>query len=541
MKSIEILRKELLDEGYGQNEFYMKNTKAVCQYLEKNYSEKKFIIFGTGGHSFEFVDGLKSLSVNAILRPDNLESTFIEKEFTQKIITSVELETVEFDYVLLLGFWTQEAIEGFQLEYKLMQQQVLPIYNQIHLPQYIKKEFINRIGKTDKKVLLHIVWDSKNDMFSESAYLYKEQYYLIKIYMNAFFFSHELDKEFDLILDQSIFAYNQSIAHRTNSLQSLIKEIVPHTIVCMKPTPMVTMSTCYILMNKPPETKFIFLAAGDMLLYKVTNFTNSEFAYILNKDVSDVELMTKSEEYLLKHSDGIISSYGGEYYSEVLKKEAKKSIFINFFMKKESFQILDKDNSSLSQDIKVCFAGSLDSTTADTNPKDFYKAFMTPTREFKALLKQDFTVDIYTFSSCGHECYSIMKKEETKFDIYFNTEHSRLPSVLNKYDFGLVLYHMTEPIIDKMSPILNSCFLSKIITYVSAGIPIICNKEYSFIANIIEEEGIGITFRYDEIHDLRTKIEDASYSKLLKNVQKYREKYFNEQRDIAMANFIQES
>jgi glycosyltransferase involved in cell wall biosynthesis len=87
--------------------------------------------------------------------------------------------------------------------------------------------------------------------------------------------------------------------------------------------------------------------------------------------------------------------------------------------------------------------------------------------------------------------------------------------MLRRYDWGCMAYYFDEN--DPRSLTYASSFASRFMAYISAGLPIICSREYSYMADIVRTYGNGIVVEKNDIPNLSHLMVQADMDKMNQN------------------------
>ena len=96
-------------------------------------------------------------------------------------------------------------------------------------------------------------------------------------------------------------------------------------------------------------------------------------------------------------------------------------------------------------------------------------------------------------------------------------KQEELPNEISKYDFGVIFYHPNNT-----KKNITMCSANKLASYLEAGLPFICFKNYEYMTVIGKSYGIGISIDHNRLKNLRTILNELDYKKLIKNVEKAR-------------------
>lgn len=120
--------------------------------------------------------------------------------------------------------------------------------------------------------------------------------------------------------------------------------------------------------------------------------------------------------------------------------------------------------------------------------------------------------------------YSKNFKEEN-LERYIH-KHEEIPNQeLNKkmgmYHYGLLVVFHKKNIVDER--FFKTCIAHKICSYLEAGIPVIINKDFEFMASLIKKYQCGVVISEKDLPNLKDILKKQNYPKLIMGVEKARE------------------
>jgi hypothetical protein len=173
---------------------------------------------------------------------------------------------------------------------------------------------------------------------------------------------------------------------------------------------------------------------------------------------------------------------------------------------------------------KLCFSGYF---TIESNEPHF--AGLGQLEIIKAVLAQGFEYHMYGVRN------DIPDKNNHILDDYINiqrahpsfTLHDKLPLQdyiieLPQYSFGIFLLPIFH--IDSLSEnhylVLPACgFAARLTDFISAGLPLIVEREINDAARFVEDNGVGIVLAKGELPSLREIVDSVDYSSICENAQ----------------------
>ena len=143
----------------------------------------------------------------------------------------------------------------------------------------------------------------------------------------------------------------------------------------------------------------------------------------------------------------------------------------------------------------------------------------------RQLTSQHISVTAYGgYSPCdesfteSHRDYLVIQEENEYFQLKKHLSVKNLiRQIHNRYHFGLLIYYF-EPTLLVGKKHLESALPSKLLTYLSAGLPVIISEELKYAATIVSEHEIGVVVKRDQINNLSSLLSWHRYEQLIKNV-----------------------
>lgn len=138
----------------------------------------------------------------------------------------------------------------------------------------------------------------------------------------------------------------------------------------------------------------------------------------------------------------------------------------------------------------------------------------------------------------GFENIIEMAQKNPFFNYHFALEYDQLVEQLGSYDWGWHCMDFTGGA-ESMAYVSRG-LSSKYFTYLEAGLPILISKDLAYECSLIEESGIGLGIRYEELHQLPGKLSKCNYSQMKQNVISYRKKCSMEKQLPRLCHFYDE-
>ncbi len=135
----------------------------------------------------------------------------------------------------------------------------------------------------------------------------------------------------------------------------------------------------------------------------------------------------------------------------------------------------------------------------------------------------------HTYGSCPNEKEDKKFDDEAKKNEYY-IKHSKVtPRRLNEemsgYSYGTFLTFFERAKEDSNPGLVRTQLSSRMINYLESGLPIIINKQYSYMVEIVEKHNIGFSIDVEDLKNLRKILEQKDYPQFQKNVKKFQEEF----------------
>ncbi len=530
---MKINKEFLISKGLVFNN-YIRDVDYIVTFLNINYKNSKFLLYGTGLHTKEFIEKNRTTNhISAVIKNEPIDESYTNFIFSDyKIITKNEISTIEYDYILLLGNWSSEAIEQLSDNLNIKMPRLIAPYldMQVQIGIYNKylQDNIFEFPKEEKNLVLILSHDRK-DVISVASDLLSTQYNMTKLYTQQTSWS-ECDNEFF------------SIVRSLNGNSSLIEAYInqsnyPDIVIYWISSQYEMWEAMYVKSILPEECKFI-IASSDFYFNHIHNFSVKFLGSAIHMKESLALVNAQCELELIQQCDGIISNFGGRYSNIIKKNYNKEYLFSYYFVNPNSFYFVE--NMSMHDTIQLCSLGSIEfDVDLKHNPILAYSYYFDI---FKELLSNEFQLNVYSSKSLENDTsqkYSQLHIDyATSFHWHNFVPSSKLQKEIAKYDFGLVLFNAKEEVQQAYQVHLNSLYQARILSYLAAGIPIIISREYAILADFVKEHGIGISVSLGEIKDLQEYLKTVDYKALKLAVKEFQKKYINQQLDKEILSFL---
>ena len=146
----------------------------------------------------------------------------------------------------------------------------------------------------------------------------------------------------------------------------------------------------------------------------------------------------------------------------------------------------------------------------------------------RSLLEQGAAVDIL------HSPHSPMDSDDPDYAKYFELERQfplfrvlkgvspeHLGKVLSKYDYGFHLTHIDPDTLRVRESFMKGVVGTKIFACFEAGLPVLVNSEYEYMASIVTDNGLGLAVHSSELDGIFDRLATFDYKEAVGNIKKF--------------------
>jgi len=121
------------------------------------------------------------------------------------------------------------------------------------------------------------------------------------------------------------------------------------------------------------------------------------------------------------------------------------------------------------------------------------------------------------------ERYLALAADHPHFDFRPGLPFHRLPEAISGFHYGLLYDNMA---LSSYRPEAFAYNMStKVFSYLEAGLPLLVYEDFTYIAEMVAEHGIGLIYSLDRIREIPALLEAADYPALRANVRRFRERH----------------
>ncbi len=237
-----------------------------------------------------------------------------------------------------------------------------------------------------------------------------------------------------------------------------------------------------------------------------------------------VDLDLDCEKFIFEHTDGIIHRYKQEIFLNYAKKYNRTKNILEFQQYPISFE--QKFSNSKR---RLVYCGTMIGPNDKRHPRKLF-----PTggmcEAFDMLLSQDFEINIYLPISSNETneydnwIINLKNKFPNNLLIHKSLPIQKLIKEICKYDFGINLSNINKSNSNLSKFTFDGGMGTKQYTFLEAGLPVISNKEFGYMSELIEKNKIGLGLNSYEIKHTKKILEELKIGELKSNVKKFYEK-----------------
>lgn len=504
---------------------YLRDVDSVAAYLNEFYFDKRLLVYGAGFHTEELMNTNVSKNIIGVVLQENVENDYVELETGLAKIMECDLSTADFDFLVLLGYWSNAKIDGLASKNYIERCKIIAPYNDERLYLKSLSKFLDSnklILSPHKPNMVLILTSDMKDLVSIASKELSKYFNLIKIYENTHsLYNTPKNENFSQIIH---------ISENLLVLETLLTENPPEIVFYWMSSQDEAWKGWYIKSILRSKTKFI-LGTTDFFYTQVFDMQEGELMSAFGYSEEYFSINEECERNLIQSSDAIVTNFTGRFAADILKKQPSNLLFSIGFVRSEDICFVDRRMEL--DDIKLCYAGGISYTHA-------FRSHSVTTFDFifQKILEEDIGIAVYSYFDINiSPPYKVLAEKYRMFTPMGFVAPELLLYELSKYDFGLLLYNLPQEVQESHKMHMESVFQAKIITYLCAGIPVIVNKEWRILSEFVEKEGVGLCLTFEEIGSIGRIIRECDYDILKGNVKLFQKKYAFENHQERLALF----
>jgi len=499
-----------------------RSPEAVADIINRNFSGKRLVIYGTGPHTAEVLNLLSEKVQVAALADDEGVCNF---PTGLPVVRTDELKNMDFDHVFISNSLFMKKMAQKLKDCGIEENRILDIYSDVsNLETFIKYVPLNiKIKKNGKRNILVIVPFENADHITRFSSRLKEQFNLYKVYYSSESESDVTDNFRDhTSIRSSLFLLAQILVANRDAIDLVVINAIPSNYHLV-----------YFIKNLVPELKVAASFIDVLSFYGEKEKIVSELEF---GERYDMEL--KCEDFLIKNCEGLIASIDGKYAEETVFSRSPKSIRMFNYLPKDFFVFKDK---GLSERPSLVYAGGVLNSGSDKIISADIKMYNVFRPLLESGLKGEAFFSNVDKNSVNNNCFDDFRELAKEYDFRFSSSRNinELIPMISGHDFGIMYYDFSETMkAGVLKKHLHAAIPTKIFTYLSAGLPILISEEIHSAKELILSLGVGIAVKQDDIHDIGKLIRAVDYNKLKSAVKRFQDSFDIDGEYMKLYNFI---
>jgi hypothetical protein len=233
------------------------------------------------------------------------------------------------------------------------------------------------------------------------------------------------------------------------------------------------------------------------------------------------------ERFILHHADGLVYQWKPAIEAELANVHGAAPPAVQFqpypcaeFLAHSADKLSKQDGV-----IRFVYAGNPCPVAHNTPGGLFPGRYLPETAE--ALCAQGFAVDVFMDPSKfdwfhdNEGRYGLAKQRFPAFRMLKGVAPGEVSQLISRYDYGLMALKldMSESRITAVK--WRNEMANKFFAYLEAGLPLLVSAELQYMAELVEEWGIGIVASSDELPRIAARVQAFDYDRAAANVQRF--------------------
>lgn len=482
-----------------------RDLELARQHLERHLPSGSCWIYACSSHTGSIIDILEAREDINFLGCVDRNAGSIGDFMGHKVVDPQFIIENEFDYILVAHAKCEDEFVEFLTDTGIPEQKIIRLYgNELYressINRYITRTLQDFPGPYKNVIISgHSVVSDDNDL---KAY-FNEQETIVIYYGSPGAYPYQT---FQLI----------DIGQSVGLLLHLLREYDPKNIYLR--TFFDENMTSFLLRKQHPNSILInemfdmSIVFPEEVLVKWNGWSNEK-----------IKSLRVLEHYSFRHSDLVVSKRGGEHWKKIssIAPEEPLTLFSRIVA-----DVGQEDRGPLGSPARIVYAGYL-----PPNPKhvggyyDLYPCFE------KIIANGNCIVDIY---NAGHhrindDLYKIYLERDDggRINYHRSLPYEELIPNLKKYDFGWLHNEKSDIYIYDAAVTIPG----RVTGYISAGLPIIIDDEFEFLAALISRFNAGILVPGGATELIPALIRNADYGALCQGVRRLRAYMIKENQD----------
>ena len=245
-----------------------------------------------------------------------------------------------------------------------------------------------------------------------------------------------------------------------------------------------------------------------------------------------VELDYAMERYLCHHADGLLHQYSTDVEEELRDRHGAlpQAMQMQPFPCPEFIHYESARHSQSDGIIRCVFPGNTP-PIAPTHPKEVYPS-RTIIDTAETLCAQGIGVDIVLDPSKpldatapNFAAWRELGERYPHFRIMNGVPPDQISEAICRHDFGLLHNSIDWSVLRCRRSKMLLQTANKFFTYLEAGLPILVDPEFAYMAEMVSEHGIGLVLTKDELRNAAAHIAAFDHAAAVENIRRYNEQH----------------
>jgi hypothetical protein len=245
----------------------------------------------------------------------------------------------------------------------------------------------------------------------------------------------------------------------------------------------------------------------------------------IQASLSETEYMVEkqAQSYVFRKSQGIVYKDSPEVIDFLSKQYGKAAKPLSFKPYCSAFEGKTKPPGKKSGDpIRIVYAGGLP-------PESRWHSYSIDGSLMETIEKLTAQGIMFTlfnagdFTGTGYEKYFRIAEENPFFEYRKALPYDALVREIESHDFGFHCFDYSGCLENRF--FIDNSFPSKVFTYLDAGLPVIVNRDFRYVSDYVESNGLGVSIGFSEIGNLKTVLESQRVRSMVESIEEKRKSF----------------
>ncbi|MBF0266169.1 MAG: hypothetical protein HQL46_12965, partial [Gammaproteobacteria bacterium] len=235
----------------------------------------------------------------------------------------------------------------------------------------------------------------------------------------------------------------------------------------------------------------------------------------------------------------IVSNFTGPYDQDVLSLDNRKTHFSYGFVRPENFIF---SPTKLDRKKHICLLGSVEYINEPEVNPFFTSSWYADI--FQSLIQQGFVLHLFTSTKPKGNTDPYAELAANYPENFYH--HGFIPGnellqAISGFDFGLGLINLNQPVLEAYDYQLSSMLHARLISYLSAGLPIIINQENKLANQFFSPFNVAICVKHNDVDTIAKTISEVDLNMMKQSVLEFQQWYRQNKPQQQIADFIDQA